>query len=337
LGGILDYLKELGMQVDSLIKEALLSETSDEFKDIVLHQVETGGKRVRPALAILSCLACGGSIERALPIAAAIELIHEYSLIFDDIIDRGEIRRGKPTVRKLYGDVMALLAGIHYRESISELVNRSWKAPTLHELVARTIKKIVEGERLDVLFEQAGRSDDYIIKHRYTQVSLEDYFKMIEYKTAALIEAACVAGAIVADAPHEWLEALKDYGRKIGLAFQLIDDLLDIFGEEKVFGKKVGKDIIEHKLGNAVILMSLEELPETDRNALLAILRKDKIEGDDVRRAIEIISKTRARKRVYELARKLVDEAKGSLQILPMSEARRKLLELADFIVERKF
>ncbi|MCD6368970.1 MAG: polyprenyl synthetase family protein [Thermoproteales archaeon] len=334
---ILGELSEVGRLVDPFMEKALANMVSSDFLEIVLHQVKTGGKRVRPALVILSCEACGGSREDALPVAAAIELIHEYSLIFDDIIDRGEIRRGKPTVRKLYGDIMALLAALHYRESISELVNQSKKPLELHALVAETIKRIIEGERLDILFEQAGRREEYIVKHRYREIDFSDYLRMIEYKTAALIEAACLAGAIIADAPPVQRDALAKYGRKIGIAFQLIDDLLDIFGEEKTFGKKVGKDILEHKLGNAIILKALQNLPKEKREDLLEILRSEKISEEGVRKAIKIISMTNAREEVYNMALTLVEDAKKSLLGLPVSQARSKLEKLADFIVKRKF
>ena len=179
---ILDELKRIGSQIDPLIESFLVKGVSQEFQDVVLYQVKTGGKRVRPALTILSCEACGGNLEDALPVAAAIELIHEYSLIFDDIIDRGEVRRGKDTLRKKYGDVTAILAGLHYREVISDLISMSKHPLEVRKLLSQTIKDIIEGERLDILFEQAGREDPYILEHRRYNVSFEDYLKMIGLK-----------------------------------------------------------------------------------------------------------------------------------------------------------
>jgi len=330
-------LSEIGKKVDPVIEKYLMKSLSDEFKEVVLHQVRTGGKRIRPALTITCCKAVGGSEEDALPIAAAMELIHNYSLIFDDIIDHGEYRRGKPTVRKLYGDVMAMLAGLHYREAIAEAINDSKNSKVLHELVAKTIKDIIEGERLDILFEQAGRREEYLVKHRKLTVTLSDYLNMVSLKTGALIRASCVAGGIVADASEDEIEILDNYGMSIGIAFQIADDILDIFGEEKRIGKKKGKDIIEHKLGNVVILLSLSYLSNDKRRKLLSILRKDVVSDKDVEVAMELISSTKAKEEAYSLGAKYVKQALKFVRELPPSNDRKLLEELAEFIIYRKF
>ena len=335
---VLAKLSEVGRKVDPVMERYLRRNLSDEFTDVVLHQVRTGGKRVRPALTITCCRAVGGDEDDALPAAAAIELIHNYSLIFDDIIDHGEFRRGRPTVRKAYGDVMAMLAGLHYREAIAEAINDCRNPLKLHELVARTIKDIIEGERLDVLFEQAGRtSEPYVVRHRRLKVSMDDYLRMIRLKTASLISAACVAGGLVADASPEQLRALEEYGTSIGIAFQIADDILDIFGEEREIGKKRGKDIIEHKLGNVVILLALEELAEELREELLSILRSESVSEGDVERAIELVASTKAKERAYLLGKSYIRRAIEALRALPESDDRRLLEELAEFVIRRRF
>ena len=334
---IIDRLKELGALVDEYMEMVLLKDTSPAFKEAVLYQVKVGGKRIRPALTILSCEAAGGNMEDAIPAAAAIELIHNYSLILDDIIDRGELRRGKPTLRKVYSDVIAILVATHYRESITQAINDTKNSLELHSLLATTIKRLIEGERLDILFEQAGRHEKYLIDHRYRSITLEDYFKMIRYKTAELMRASCLSGAIVANANSSTKRALSEYGLNIGMAFQIIDDLLDIFGEEKVFGKRIGKDIIEHKLGNIVILLSLEEMDTNDRERLLSILRKDIVLEEDLKKAIELIRRTTSKERAYGLAREFIDKAIDNLYRLKRSKARDLLEELALFIIKRKW
>ena len=334
---IVSRLKDIGERVDPIIEKYLLDEASEDFKPILLYQIKSGGKRIRPALTILCCEAVGGNVEDSLNIAAAMEMIHNYSLIFDDIIDKGEIRRGLPTVRKKYGDTMAILAAVHYREAIAQAVNSSKNSKLLHELVASTVKRLTEGERLDVLFEQSGRSEEYILKHRYNNITLDDYLKMISYKTAELIKTSCLAGGIVAGARKELLEILESYGYNVGMAFQIIDDILDIFGEEKKFGKKIGKDIIEHKLGNIVILLSIMRLEEYEKKSLKGILRKDMVSEGDVRVAIDIISKTDARNVAYNMARKHIDNAINSIKKLEESRARDLLKELAIFVIKREF
>ncbi|HID16787.1 TPA: polyprenyl synthetase family protein, partial [Candidatus Bathyarchaeota archaeon] len=250
----MNSLISLGRLVDPIILSYLKEGAEAKFLPILKHQILTGGKRIRAALTILSCEAVGGERERALKPAAVIELIHNYSLIMDDIIDHGEVRRGRLTVRAKYSDAMAILAGMFYREVLDELVDDCPNPERMRGLMVNAIKETIEGERLDILFEQAGREEPYVRKFRYKRVPMRLYFKMIGKKTAALIKAACLAGGLSAEASSEDLETLGEFGWKIGLAFQVIDDFLDIYGEKT--GKQKGKDIIEHKLGNAVILFA---------------------------------------------------------------------------------
>jgi len=335
---IMAKLLEIGSRVEPYIEKYLRSYLDEEFSEVVLHQVKSGGKRVRPALTILCCEAVGGDPEDAMPAAAAMELIHNYSLIFDDIIDHGDFRRGLPTTRKLYGDVMAMLAGLHYREAICEAICDCKNSERLHRLVAKTVKLLVEGERLDVLFEQAGREEEsYILRHRRKVVSKEEYIRMIRHKTGALIQASCLAGGIVAGAPENYLSALGEYGISIGIAFQIADDILDIFAEEKKLGKKVGKDIIEHKLGNIVILYALEELDEAERRRLLDIIRSPEVSEDMVKEAVKLINSTNARERAYGEGWAYVKKALKALELLPKSEAREILKGLAEFIISRSY
>ena len=333
--GLAEKLREIGSLVEPLLERYLSEDASEEFREVVLHQVRTGGKRLRPALTVLSCEACGGKAEDALPAAAAIELVHNYSLIFDDIIDRGEVRRGLPTTYKAFGEAMAILAAVHYREAVSEALNETNDPLRLHKLFSKAIKKLVEGERLDILFERAGREDEYIVRRRYSEVTLEDYLKMIECKTSSLMEAACAAGAIVAKAPEHVVRALAEYGRNLGIAFQIADDILDVFGEEDKFGKKIGKDIMEHKLGNIVVLLGLKRGGVKERERLLGLLSKGRISEHEVKGAIEILSSLGVRDEAYEYGSSFVGRAKEALRVLPPSEAKEMLMELADFSLRR--
>ena len=137
--------------------------------------------------------------------------------------------------------------------------------------------------------------------------------------------------------PSEVVEAIKRYGWSVGIAFQIMDDLLDVFGREEKIGKKVGKDIIEHKLGNVVVALAAEELSGSDREELLGILRKPEVGDEDVKRAIELISRTRARERAGEMMRRYVDEALKALELLPEGDAKQDLRDLAVFIITREY
>jgi len=337
MADVISELTNIGKIINPYLAYYLKKDASEEFLDVILHQVNTGGKRIRPALTLLCCEIAGGKLEKAIPAAVAVELIHNYSLIIDDIIDRGEIRRGKPTTRKLYGDTMALLAGLHYREAVINAVNDCMNSLKIHEILSKAIKELIDGERLDVLFEQAGRYNEYIIKHRRKYVSLSEYLDMISKKTAALIKASCIVGGLVANAPQEVIFALEKFGENIGLAFQIIDDLLDIFGESKVFGKQIGKDIIEHKLGNIIVILALEELEGNDKEKLLEILRKEKIKDEDLKTAMALIRKTNAKDKALRMAREYAFQAVKALEKLPQCNAKEKLIKLANFIIERQF
>jgi geranylgeranyl diphosphate synthase type I len=310
---------------------------SDEFYEVVKHQVMAGGKRIRPAMTILCCEAVGGNVEAAIPAAAAVELVHNYTLIFDDIIDRSDLRRGLPTVRAKYSNVMAILAGMHYREAIFEAAKTSSKSMEVEEILSAALRKIVDGERLDVLFEQAGREAEYIKKMMYRSISEKDYFEMIGKKTASLFEAACKVGGLVGNGTPDKVDALSKFGWNCGIVFQITDDMLDIGAKKEELGKDTGKDIKEHKLGNLVVLNSLEELSEVERNRLLEILKSPVVGETEVNEAIRTISSTSAAKRAYEASEGFIMRAKTSLNAFPSSEAKNALLSLADFIGQRSF
>lgn len=336
----MDLSKEIaskGRLVDGLMLELLKTCTSDELYEILVHQAVSGGKRVRPALTILSCEAAGGNSELAIPAAAGVELIHNYTLIFDDIIDRSELRRGLPTVRAKYGDVMALLTGMHYREAVFEAAIRSPKSREIEKIFSVTLRRIIEGERLDVLFEQAGRESEYIKKIRRTSISEKDYLEMVEAKTAILFEASCKAGAIVGNGTCTQVDALSKFGWNCGMAFQIKDDILDIVGGSDDVGKEIGKDIKEHKLGNLALLCALAEISGNDREKLTSTLKSPFIRDSDVKKAIKTILFTGAIECAYKKSKSFVATAKSNLDRIPPSKAKHTLMSIADFIIERKF
>ncbi len=162
------------------------------------------------------------------------------------------------------------------------------------------------------------------------------YVRMISLKTAALIRTAAVFGAMSANTP-QYVEPLSEYGTYLGLAFQVLDDILDIFGDVRKFGKEIGKDIKEHKLGNAVIIMSLKELSDKDREELLGILGKAMVTNDDVKRAVEIISKTNARENALRMAMEFAERSEKALNELGSNEFVEDLREILRFTVTREF
>ncbi len=321
--------------INPIMVQYLKKGADRNFVPIINYQVKTGGKRVRAALTILCCQACKGRIEDALIPAAMIELIHNYSLIMDDIIDHGDLRRGLPTVRAKYGDPQALLAGMFHREIIGEMAFNTSQSKEIHALMVNAIKETIEGERLDILCEQAGRSDPYMLKNRYQNITPKLYFRIIKKKTAELIKAACLAGAISARATKIHRNAIANYGEKVGLAFQVIDDFLDIFGEKT--GKQKGKDIIEHKMNNAVIAYALLDMSQKTRKSFMKILQTKRLTKEKIGEAMNLLESTNTKVKVLQLANDLVADAKKSLEGLPESPAKNDLQELAEFVAARLY
>lgn len=323
--------------VNPKIKEILNLSVNKKTQKLVNYQMATGGKRFRPALAIASCLVCNGKIKDVLYPAAGLEILHNCTLIYDDIIDNSSLRRGEPTVWSKFGKSITECIGLDYAAAVFQAANKSKYSLQISEIFARTLKKIMDGQILDILFEQSGRKDEkYIIDNRYNKITKNDYLKMVTKKTASLIQACCEVGALSAKAKKSEIEALKNYGFNLGIAFQIRDDILDIFGEKKEFGKKIGKDIEERKLGNIVVFHALKELgTNKEQKEFLAILRKNEIENSDIKKALKIINKTKAKEKSFLLEEKYTKEAKKNLKNLPKNTWNKFLVEIADFVIER--
>ena len=323
--------------VEPVIEKLLSQHVDKKSREAVKHQIVTGGKRLRPALTMIACQLLGGKIKDALYPAAGLEILHNYTLIIDDIIDNSDLRRGKPTCWFKFGRSIANCVAVDYSAALFQAANLAKNPVEISELFAETMKTIADGEILDILFEQAGREEEpYVVKNRYLNVSEKDYFKMISKKTASLFQTCCQVGGICAGARKKEVEALKNYGFNLGVAFQIQDDILDIFGEEKKFGKKIGKDIEERKLGNIVILFALKELSKGKKEKILRIMRKKKIKNEDIKEAVKLINQTSAHQKAYQFGRKFVEKAKENLKFLPKNKWNNLLRETAEFSLERE-
>ena len=330
-------LKKLTNPVEPIIEKILTSYIDKKHQELVKYQIKTGGKRLRPALAIISCRLLGGKLRDALYPAAGLEILHNYTLIVDDIIDNSNLRRGKLTTWAKFGKSMAKCVCGDYLAAIFQAANQSKNPVKTSELFAKTLKIIIGGEILDILFEQKGREEDqYVAENRYQNITEKDYFKMASRKTAILLQTCCEIGELVAGAEEKQIKALRNYGLNLGIAFQIQDDILDIFGEEKSFGKKIGNDIVERKGGNIVILFALKELNLADKKKLLGIFRKEKINREDIKAAVNLIKKTNSRQEAVLLGKKYVEKAKKSLQQLPKNKWNNILTTIADFAIARE-
>ncbi len=329
-------LNKYSKLVEPVIEKILNSYVDKKHQKIVRYQILTGGKRLRPALAIICCQLLGGKVKDVLPAAAGLEILHNYSLIIDDMINNSNLRREKPTCWFKFGRSIAECVAVDYSAAVFQAANRSKYPVEISEIFAKTTKTIVDGEILDILFEQSERENEkYVIENRYNEITEKDYLGMVSKKTTALIEACCEIGAIVAGAKESERRALKNYDFNLGIAFQIKDDILDIFGKEKEFGKKIGKDIEERKLGNIVIFYTLKELSRKEKEKFLAILRKSKIKNKDIKEGLKLINKTKSKEKSFLLGERYIKEAKESLKNLPQNKWNKLLAEIANFVLER--
>jgi geranylgeranyl diphosphate synthase type I len=325
----------LGQQADPVILDALNRGAPSEFRPTLSYHFEVAGKRMRAAMVVLSCAATGGRVERAIKPAAVVEMIHNYSLVMDDLIDRGEVRRGRPTVRVVMGDSIALLVAMFYREVLDDLIEDLPANRNVRKVGVMTMKEIIDGERLDLLLEQAGRTDPYLMKNRISNPTFKTYLDMVGKKTASLFKAAGQIGAYAANAETRIVNALGTYGWKTGLAFQVMDDVLDICGEKT--GKQQAKDIIEHKLGNAAILIALRFLSRKDREEFKKIIGSERVSTQMLKKARSMVNKTPAERECREIAMKYLEDAKASLSVLKPSPFKVALSDLADQVVARSY
>jgi len=284
------------------------------------------GKRVRPMLCLLACESCGGDWEQALPAGAAVELLHNFSLVHDDIEDRDETRRGRPALWTVWGESHGINAGDTLfaltQLAMLRLSERNVPAATVvaaMHLLGNVSVTLTSGQHLDIGFE--NKSD----------VPVADYLIMIEGKTAALLACSCELGALVAAAPDARRECLRSFGRHLGLAFQMHDDILGIWGDPAITGKPVGADVARRKK-SLPILHGLEHSAE-----LGAVLAQETLSDADVHHATELLGETNSREYAEQLAREHHNQALGAMEQANLQDpAAQALYELAQMLLGRK-
>lgn len=329
---VLSYLRDKAELIDEEIDRLIPSDMEpSELAEASRHLVEAGGKRLRPALTITAAEAVGGKASRVLKPAAALELLHTFTLVHDDIMDQDERRRGVRAVHVCWGESTAINAGDALFALVFRTLSESAKSEGLSaeeiismlETVSRTSLRICEGQALDMKFESQK------------EVSGSDYLHMVEKKTGALIEASTKIGALLGGGDPEEVESLARYGRLLGIAFQIHDDFLGAVGDQEKVGKPIGSDIRKGKWTFLTVYAYEESSPE-DRDTLLEILgKKDATEGE-VREVIDIYRRTGAIDQAERRAKELAERAKSELNVISESRAKDFLLKLADFSVERE-
>ena len=328
MSDVKEILGSYSSDIIATIEDELCVITPNNLQEASIYLTKAGGKMLRPALCLITAEAVGGQKENALKAGSAIELIHTFSLIHDDIMDDDDMRRGMPSVHKVWGEDVAILAGDTLFSKAFEIIigsNQELTSPAQINNALATVAdacvKICEGQALDMGFED--RFD----------VTEDEYMEMIFKKTGALIAAATKVGAIMGGASDEVVDAMYEYGRLIGLAFQIQDDYLDLASDEETLGKPIGSDIGKGKM--TIIAINGLSSAGDDSEKLLEILKDENNSQADIDLAIEILTKCGAIEYARNLAQDSVNQAKEVLEILPDSSSKQVLSDIADFVLER--
>ncbi|MBU0945047.1 MAG: polyprenyl synthetase family protein [Proteobacteria bacterium] len=292
--------------------------------EILEYGIFNGGKRLRPLLAVLSARLCGLQGEKIYDLAIAFEYLHAATLFHDDVIDRGETRRGKPSVNKAFGEVAAILCGDFLHSRSMFLVGSRGGSASL-EVFCRAANGMVDGE-----FLQLRNSRNH-------NLSEEDYFTVVKGKTALLLAATCEIGALAAGASLPQQQALSHYGLNLGIGFQIVDDLLDYLGDAKQTGKAIGNDFQEEKMTLPLIAALTSASPE-DKKRLLFLLDNDEARQTGFSEACALIDKYNGFALSRNRAESLVADAVAGLAVFSEEAAlppAHTLRALAEYVLTR--
>ena len=294
--------------------------------DAAGHLIIHGGKRLRPYMVIRSCQIVGGKSSNAMSAASAVEMIHNFSLVHDDIMDNDEMRHGVPTVHKKYGMPLAILAGdVLFSKAFQIISDSKLSASATTQLVSRLAKACVdicEGQLLDVKMAEERKIP-----------SQAEYITMIGKKTAALFDVSCAMGAICASNKIKDISNLSSFGRNLGIAFQITDDLIGVMGDPKVTKKPVGNDLREGKK-SLPILMAIKLAKGKDKKIILKAFGNSKVSKKDLMKAVDTIRALKIEESVRTQALKYAEKAEKSLAKYSGS-AKTELITLLDFVVKR--
>lgn len=278
-----DFVEE---HLDATIKKEFPQELYAPMK----YALSSGGKRLRPVIVLLSCNSVGGDYRAAVKGALAVEIMHNFTLVHDDIMDNDFLRRGKPTVFRKWDINTAILAGDGLMSLAFKILAETshTKLPEIFHIFSGSILTICEGQALDKEFESMEN------------VSVEEYMDMISRKTAVLFSTCCRIGGIIGNAEKVCFDALKNFGLELGIAFQIQDDLMDIVSEEKDLGKDIGSDIAQGKKSYPFVLLE-KELDSEEMSFYVSLRRRERIDENEMERIKDILNK-------YDIIQKTNDE-----------------------------
>jgi octaprenyl-diphosphate synthase len=297
-----------------------LSPYYDLVGEIAGHLLFAGGKRLRPLMMLLSERACGGAGD--ISVAVLFEYLHAATLLHDDVVDGGETRRGGKAAHAVWGAPAAVLTG-DFLLARSLTLAASTGKPAVIDAIARITENMSQGE-IRQLYRRGA-----------VDVTVSEYLDIIYRKTAVLIEGACRVGALIAEADDPAPEALTTYGKNVGIAFQIVDDLLDYTAVSKTLGKNIGADLREGKM-TLPLIVGLSRAGGDKRNILIGAVANPELNESEFAAVREILRKTGALKAAEEKATHYTEAAKAALAALPETQARQTLGDIADYALARR-
>ncbi len=306
--------------VNALIRERMASEHAPRIPEVTAHLVEAGGKRVRPMLTLASAKLCGYEGPYHVHLAATVEFIHTATLLHDDVVDESAQRRGRPTANLLWDNQSSVLVGDYLFARSFQLMVETGSLRVL-DILANAAATIAEGEVLQLSAARDLATDEGV------------YLKIVRGKTAALFSAAMEVGGVIAERSEAEVRALYDYGDALGIAFQIVDDLLD-YGGSDATGKNIGDDFRERKLTLPVI-KAVAAASQEERAFWVRVIEKGDQRDGDLDHALELMARHGAMEAAQADALSWVATAKAAMGTLPESELRGMLVDLADYVVAR--
>ncbi|MBI5444089.1 MAG: polyprenyl synthetase family protein [Deltaproteobacteria bacterium] len=307
-------------RVEQQFEENLRSEVS-LIPTIGRYILQSGGKRVRPLLLLLSARLCGYRGEHAVPLASIVEFIHTATLLHDDVVDNANLRRGQRAANTVWGNSASVLVGDFLFSKSFSLMVATGDIRVLKSMSDATTR-LAEGEVLQLL------------KTCDVEISEEEYLEVVINKTAVLIAAACEMGALLGNAPAAGVEALYQFGMEVGIAFQLMDDCLDYIANAEEFGKAVGADLREGKI-TLPLIHTIRSCTDRERHAIRTVVEKDVLEEDELDLVMQLIRKYEGIEFTRREAERRIDSAISRLAILDEATERSALESVARYVVSR--
>jgi len=288
---------------------------------VAAHILNSGGKRIRPLLLLLSARLCGYTGREHHQLGSLVEFIHTATLLHDDVVDDAEIRRGRQTARKVWGNQVSILVGDYlYSKAMCQVVE--FRSQRINEVLAEACKKMAEGEVLQLYYNDNPAMPE------------ADYIKIVEHKTAGLIAASCRMGAILAEGSDAQQDCLFRFGQYLGIAFQVVDDTLDYTANGTSLGKTLGQDLRQGK-ATLPLLHLLTHCPETDRQMIKDRMETRTLTEDDLQRLIGLMGEYGSIAYALDHAQAYITAAKRELSEFDDGTVRRALLVAADYMVTR--